>query len=268
VVDKAQIECRICAYICGQGSLLQAFREHLDPYALMAAHIFGYDINKNQHPIQRFIGKTAVLGLGYGCGYTRFHAMVLSSARALGVDMDVLKDMWSPQLAQRAVTTYRNHNKQIVDRWQWLDGVIKTVWMTGVPHEVRFSPVKITKGRIEGPGGLSMHYGTPHYDTDIQETRFSYGGRLYNMYGAKMLENIVQFLARINVMNDAMRISDRGFPFVLQAHDELVFIVPDDQVEECREVALYEMRRPPSWAEDLPLDAEVSVGQNYGEAKR
>lgn len=270
VVDKAQIECRICAYICGEKGLLQAFRDKEDPYALMASRVFSFIPAKNS--IERFIGKTAVLGLGYGCGPDRFYAMVISSARTLGIDMAVLDDIWSLQLAQRTVTTYRNLNSNIQQRWKWLDGIIQTVWSAGIQPMARepereFGPVKITKGCIEGPGGLCMYYGNPHFDADDQEFKFGYSGRLYKMYGAKMLENIVQFLSRINIMHDALRISDRGFPFALQAHDELVFIVPDDQVEECLEVALEEMRRPPSWAPDIPLDAEGSVGQSYGEAK-
>jgi DNA polymerase I-like protein with 3'-5' exonuclease and polymerase domains len=68
-------------------------------------------------------------------------------------------------------------------------------------------------------------------------------------------------------MHDALRISDRGFPFQLQSHDELAFIVPDAKVDECMAVALEEMRRAPSWAPGLPLDAEASFGQSYGDAR-
>jgi hypothetical protein len=181
--------------------------------------------------------------------------------------MTLPPEMWSESLAGRAVTTYRRYNAKIAQRWKWLDGIIGSVWMTGTPNAVRFAPVVIGRGYIEGPGGLRMHYHQPRFDMDTQEYVFNYGPRTYKMYGAKMLENIVQFLARIKVMNDALRISDRGFNFVSQSHDELAWIVPDSQVDECMTVALEEMRRPPSWAEGLPLDAECSFGQNYGEAK-
>jgi DNA polymerase len=265
VADKSQIEARINAYICGEEPLLNMFREKLDPYSLIASRIFGYGVNKKDHPVERFIGKTAVLGLGYGCGHNRFYAMVVASARMLGMDISMLD--WNLNMADRAVKVYRMANPGIVQRWKWLDGVLATTWCHGTPEMAQFGPVQITKGCVEGPNGLKMVYGSPHYDAEEQEYHFVYGGRLHKLYGAKFLENIVQFLARINTMHDALRISDRGFPFQLQSHDELAFIVPDAKVDECMAVALEEMRRAPSWAPGLPLDAEASFGQSYGDAR-
>jgi DNA polymerase len=267
VADKSQIECRIAAYICGQESLLQIFRARQDPYAELAGRIFRRAINKKVDVIERFIGKSGVLGLGYGCGHDRFYAMVIAQARTLGIDMAKLYEIWTPELALLTVRTYREMNQSIVQRWRWLDGVIATTWSHGTPQHMRFGPVLISKGCIEGPNGLRMQYADPRFDPETQNWRYTYDRRSYTMYGAKLLENIVQFLARINLMHDALRISDRGFPFVLQAHDELVWVVPDDQVEQCMNVALEEMRRPPSWASGIPLDAESSFGQNYGGAK-
>jgi DNA polymerase len=87
------------------------------------------------------------------------------------------------------------------------------------------------------------------------------------MYGPKLLENIVQALARIVVMNAALRIKDRGFLFKLQSHDELAFIVPTADVPRCMGIVLEEMRRRPSWAKELPLNAEAGHGPSYGDAK-
>jgi DNA polymerase len=102
---------------------------------------------------------------------------------------------------------------------------------------------------------------------DGNEWYYGYGGRRHKLYGAKFLENIIQYLARIVLMNAALRLNGRGYRFVLQAHDELGFIVPDAGVEEAKRIIHDEMVRPPSWALDLPLTASVGVGQNYGEAK-
>jgi DNA polymerase I-like protein with 3'-5' exonuclease and polymerase domains len=76
-------------------------------------------------------------------------------------------------------------------------------------------------------------------------------------------------------MNAALRIRDRGrhtdapyaFRFVLQAHDELVFIVPDELLDVAKQIIHGEMTRPPSWGKDIPLVADVGVGKSYGEAK-
>ena len=52
-----------------------------------------------------------------------------------------------------------------------------------------------------------------------------------------------------------------------QAHDELVFIVPKDDVDNAKAIVHREMTRPPSWAPDLPLTADIGIGASYGEAK-
>ena len=72
------------------------------------------------------------------------------------------------------------------------------------------------------------------------------------LYGAKILENITQALARVIVM---------------QAHDELVFAVPNDDVAEAKTVILEEMTREPDWLPGVPLAVEIGQGINYGEAK-
>jgi DNA polymerase bacteriophage-type len=88
-----------------------------------------------------------------------------------------------------------------------------------------------------------------------------------HLYGAKLLENISQALARIVIMQAAVRLAKRGYRFVLQAHDELVFVVPETEVEAAKKTILEEMIRPPLWMPNLPLAAEIGVGDNYGETK-
>ena len=69
-------------------------------------------------------------------------------------------------------------------------------------------------------------------------------------------------------MNATLRLWDRGYQFRLNAHDELVFIVPDADVDNARRIILEEMRRRPAWGLNLPVDAECGKGaQSYGDAK-
>jgi len=74
-------------------------------------------------------------------------------------------------------------------------------------------------------------------------------------------------LARIVIMQAAVRLARQGLRFVLQAHDELVFVVLDAKVEESKKLILDEMTREPKWLPGLPLAVEIGVGQNYGETK-
>jgi DNA polymerase len=153
------------------------------------------------------------------------------------------------------------------------------VWLSGSGATAAFGPVRVGYGYVEGPNGLFLRYAEPQM-TGVDELgrsvyKYRYGKVWHKMYGAKFLENIVQFLARIIVMNAALRIRDRGFVaanpadyrFVLQAHDELVFIVHDDEVDRAKRIIHTEMIRPPSWGRDIPLVADVGVGNSYGEAK-
>jgi DNA polymerase len=84
------------------------------------------------------------------------------------------------------------------------------------------------------------------------------------LYSGKLVENVVQWLARI-VMSQAMnRIVALGYRVVNCTHDELLVLIPDDahaqeNLERCRQ----EMIREPTWLPGIPLDAEASLGQRY-----
>lgn len=264
VADKAQIECRITALICRQFDLLDQFRNGQDPYSILGSKVFGFKVDKNIHTMERFIGKTGVLGLGFGCGHDKFYNMVVRSGRLLGMDMGALMGMWDPLLAQKTVTVYREANRGIVASWRKLGEILDTAWC-GAAGPVRWGPVMIGHGYVEGPGGLRMVYDVLPKDQDGH--RYKYGRGTHKMYGAKFLENIVQFLARIDLMDGALRLWDRGYRFAHQAHDELVFLVPDADVDNAKKIIHEEMTRSPMWAPDLPLAAEVGVGQSYGDAK-
>jgi len=153
---------------------------------------------------------------------------------------------------------------QIPSGWRELDNLIHTSLKGG--NVAKFGPVRIEKGRVALPNGLYLNYNNLRIDEN-DEWWYDYGKFTHKLYGAKLMENIVQALARIVVMNAALRIADRGYNFRLQAHDELVFIVPDDDLENAKNIVHTEMIRPPSWAPDIPLTADVGIGLSYGEAK-
>jgi DNA polymerase len=96
---------------------------------------------------------------------------------------------------------------------------------------------------------------------------YTYGREDHKIYGAKFLENIIQFLARIVLFDAAVRLADLGYRFVLQVHDELVFVIHEKDVDTGKEVIKRELTRPPTWAPDLPLTADVNHGLSYGDAK-
>lgn len=265
VADLEQIECRVNAWLCGQEDLLDVFAKGLDPYALLASAIFGFKVDKKVHLLERFIGKSGVLGLGFQCGASKFYNMVIRAARVMGMDMAALLQIWTPALAQKTVDIYRRQNGAITRTWKMLDDILATSWCGRAPP-VWVGPVEIGHGYVLLPNGMKMNYQVKSTDTNAGLS-YLYEGREHSIYGGKFLENIVQALARIILMNAAMRIWDRGLRFYSQAHDDLGFIVPIDHVKEAQNVIHQEFVCAPSWARRLSLGAAVTSGPSYGDGK-
>lgn len=271
VADEAQIEARLSAWIAKETTLLREFAQNLDPYGQLGATIFGLPapVSKKQfntdHPTERFIGKTGILGLGYGAGADKFFSMVLSSARTqLGRD---LSGTFFQADAQKAVTTYRNRYHAMPRCWNLLQ-YSGLAALTGQAVSMVMPPVVIKRGKIVGPNGQEMIYPDLKLDPVTSDWTYQNGPVRSKIYGAKMLENITQWLAKCIVMDAAIRLN-RLFKFrmALQAHDELVFVVKKDTVPHAKQIIKLEMERRPQWAPDLPLEVEVNSGRTYGDAK-
>ena len=264
-VDASQIEARIAAWFAGQTSMVDAFANGEDIYSSFASEVFGYPVNKKDHKVERFIGKTAVLGLQYGLGWQKFQKTVaLQSKAQVGQEVKL-----SDEEAMRVVNTYRQTYQMIPAIWSKLNNALPT--MTSSHYSEDLTPIIIEHERIKLPSGLYLNY--HNLENKNGQWWFTFGGKPKYIYGGKMLENITQALARIVVMDAAVRVRKRLRQITddvwlnLQVHDELVYVVPNDLVDVTETVVLQEMRRRPSWGLDIPLDAESGIGLSYGEAK-
>jgi hypothetical protein len=252
--DLAQIEARCVATLAGQTALVEAFRHNDDVYALFAGIVFGRSVTKKDHPAERYIGKTAILGLGYGCGHERFFKMVVTQARQFDIP---LHNLFNEQTAERTVDTYRHLFNRIPRLWRQLDDCLNRIINNSNPDQQQkwpdpdIGPLTMKSGRIELPNGMALIY--------------ERGDK--TLYGAKLLENCTQALARIVLMQAAVRLARRGYRFVHQGHDELCFVVPNDQVDTLKTILQEEMTKPPDWLLELPLSVEIGVGDNYGACK-
>jgi DNA polymerase len=262
-IDASQIEARITAWICGQDDLVGQFAKGEDVYSSFASEVFGYPVGKKTHPNERFIGKTSVLGLGFQVGAAKFsNTIEVQSQLQLGQKIDMPLEE-----AMRIVSLYRTKYSNISRAWRTLhnEGIAA---LAGTNPGFTFGPCSFEKGAVLLPSGLRLFY------HDLQQTNgergpqweFVYGGEYKKLYGGKLLENIVQSLARIITMDAALLIQ-RHLGLGMQVHDELVYGVKREAVEEFKALALQEMRRRPDWAPDLPLEAEAGTGSSYGEAK-
>ena len=262
VIDSSQIEARLVAWLCGAVDLLDQFANSLDPYSIFASFVFGRTITKADKA-ERFLGKTSILGMGFGVGWKKFQNTVkVSSLEQTGVQITL-----TDEEANRFVNTYRHVNHQVPTTWRILNDNIRL--LAGGQGNFSIGPCVFHPGRIRLPSGLDLKY------HDLRNTGdgwvFSYAGKPRRLYGGALLENIIQALARIIVSDASTRIRARldalGIRLALQVHDELVYIVPDQYVAPVRAILTEEMNRRPLWAPDLPLASECEAGQTYGDAK-
>jgi len=259
--DAAQIEARFLAWYCGQTDLLELFRSGVDVYAAFASRLFGMTVHKDTHPVERFLGKTAVLGCGYGCGYEKFMSMVKTLSALAGEPLDL-----PAHEALRIINTYRQVNDRIKWKWEWLNQTALTQLAYHGGEEIVDGPVTFRQFEVTGPNGLKMHY--PGLHRRDGEWYYDDAGVLTKLYGGKLIENLMQHLARVYIMQVALRMIPfalrLGARLVLQAHDQLVYCVQEQYVELLKRLLHTEMTAPPQWASGLPLATDVKVGAHYG----
>jgi DNA polymerase family A len=269
VADARQIEARMNAWFCSEMDLLQQFRDGVDVYALFASIIYKRPINKDDHPKERFIGKTGVLQLGYQAGWRKFQGTVWIQSYD---DPDGPIEL-SEDEARQAVWAYRTTNSRIKAMWEIIPLWFPILAGDAAPRE--FKCLKIEKGRIVGPNGLCLYYDNVNFNHDNGEWSgqwtYDYNDHTYKIYGGKGLENMIQFLSRIATMQAAIRLkkpmAELHSRLTHTSHDELVYLVPYEFVEDSEALLRTEMRRAPDWAPSLPLDVDIGVGLTYADAK-
>lgn len=223
-----------------------------------------FTILTNDGPL---IVHNCILGLGYQMGAPKFQNTVRVQSRLqLGQELIIpLVD------AGNIVQAYRRRFSKIVDGWKTMQNALPAL----ASHDSGFEygPFKFRHQKIVGPNGLCLFYhGLNHELFKGQwQWRFKYGREWKSLYGGKLVENLVQFAARIHTMEAASRASRRfhnyGLTFVNQVHDELVFVVPDAVVSEFLQCLIEELSSAPNWAPGIPLAAEGNFGLSYAEAK-
>ncbi len=250
--DLSQIEARITATLAGQSVLINAFRSGVDVYSMFATQAFGYEVNKVDHPTERFVGKTCILGLGYQVGAEKLR----TTLKAGGVEVTL-------EEAQRYVSTYRKTYSKIRQLWYTADSMIRYM---AEGKTIELGPVKTIKDGILLPNGRRLNYPDLRRDS-LGQWVYTYRGKPATLYGGKLIENIVQALAAIVVSTAEVYLYRRGWLSSLQAHDELVYVILGSLVEKFCKVLEKVLTRPVEWMPDLPVAAEVAYGDNYAEAK-
>lgn len=268
--DSSNIESRVLAWFAGQTDLVQEYRDGVDVYSSFASTVYNKPINKHDNPKERFVGKTCILGLGYGTGHTKLqHSLEVSKVK---IPLDE---------AKRIVSLYRSRYFSIPILWKQADEAIHL--MSQGYNSIIGVGIQLKAGnnRVMLPNGMSIFYNNLRTEVNpfTQKPGLVYYNRRkpVNIYGAKVIENIVQALARI-VVFDQMLVVHKWLKakeakdgvrraVCLMVHDEVVCCVPESEMEETKAFMEKAMSVAPTWAPDLPVACEAGVGYCYGDAK-
>lgn len=265
VRDSSNVELRMSAAFCEHHEKLELFRSGGDPYITMATKIFGYMCNKKDHPTERGVGKATELGCGYGMGRERFRNYL--NAGPLGMPPTFLEDI--PALAHEVnpyltvVNAYREQNWPIPEMWRRLESVLMDMTYQGT--NTTLGPLKITFERMTGPNGLSLQY--PQLGYRNKQWSYLSADGWTNLFGGKVLENIIQFLSRIGICEQMVLIAAMveylGGRCVLQVHDEIVSLVWSEIIDEFDAFASEVMHTDLTWMPSCPLASEADIGPTY-----
>jgi hypothetical protein len=264
--DESQIELRVCAEFCGQTDLIEDLRHGADVYSKQATKWFGFQVSK-ANVGERFCGKTGMLSCQFQVGHRKYQGSVKHLSLEQAGKLIVLSD----DEARRHVQVYRTDNYKIVAMWKYLLQVVIPA-MTRPDTDFMVGPVRVMFEKIVLPNGLCLHYRGLHRNAFTGEWIFYYGRFAKKLYGGKLLENIVQALARIITMDVALRLVDVLAEnylarLALQAHDELAYVCPDEHAPMVKHLLEQEMRVSPVWMPNIPLNCEAGIGKNYGGVK-
>jgi len=273
-VDASQIEARLNACLSGEDELVEAFRRGEDVYASFAGQIYHKTINKRDHPNERFVGKTGILSLGYSSSAIVFQNMVRNQSRDQSQGKNII-DM--PLIdAQAIVDLYRATYPNIKLNWDHAGRIVmpQLAGLMGLHDGGMWGPLEIHKFAIRLPNGNWLRYRDLcqiwDEETNRQKWMFYRGQIPTYLYGAKLVENVIQALAFVHIMEVAHRVyvmTNGLLRPAHQVHDELIYVEDEKLAPQIEELVRTEMSRPPVWMPDAPLAAEGGWGPTYGDTK-
>jgi hypothetical protein len=302
VGDLSQIEPRVLAYLADYEDMLLIFQQGGDPYAAFGAQMFNIPgMTKESHPDLRQSAKSALLGCGYGLGWASFAAQLLTGflgappvmydkafAKKLGVDRKYIDKFmaWDDNLlkleaiphtcsledllthavaSKRIIDIYRSTAWPVVAFWDMCGTLIEKSLAGG--QEFVYKCIKFRKEEIVLPNGMSLLYPNLRQIKDDEgRSQWVYGPDATKLYPGKITNNIVQGTARI-VMTDGMLRVGKKYPIKGTVHDELIAVVPDEEVADAKTWVLAQMTMEPKYMQGIPLDADGGAHRRYGLAK-
>lgn len=267
--DFSAIEARVIAWLADEAWRLAVFRTHGKIYEASASAMFDVPISRiergNPEYALRQKGKVAELALGYQGGPG---ALVAMGALDMGLEESELPEI---------VSRWRGANPAIVSLWNEMNTTAIAVITGGEAKQVKGLTLAREYDHTNGldfftialPSGRKLYYANPA----ITQNRWGNPSIRYfglnqtvkkwqaqETYGGKLVENVVQAIARDCLAEAIERLEAAGYPVVFHVHDEVVI---ETTKKHDLETVCQLMREPMPWAPDLPLDAEGWTGNYY-----
>ncbi len=265
-VDFSNIEARILAWLAGQEDILSAFREGEDVYKLMAADIYRKapeEVTKDE----RFVGKTAILGLGYGMGAAKFK----DTCTRFGHPID-------DEFAEEVVRLYRGINTEVKSMWSDMDsaarkavirpgsvqysGMIRflAAAINGIPYLIMKLPSTrvIMYPQVKVAGRDMSYFSQEHYEGRQYKRGDGWDGRR-KLYGGLLVENAVQGVAFDLMAGGAIEAERQGYKICALIHDQCLAYGGEEDLPGL----ISAMTTLPDWARGLPLEADGKVTRYY-----
>jgi DNA polymerase len=258
--DSSQIEARVLAWLSGQEDVVKQFADGEDVYSIFSSSVYNRTITKADE-VERFVGKTCILGLGFGTGAAKLQH-TLATAQPVSVKLP-------EEQCKTIVGIYRDKNYKIPELWGDADRMLSTMMNGNIKKPIQLGEHGCLFYDNEGvilPNGLRIRYPNLRRVEKDGKSQIVYDSRKgeISTWGGSIVENVVQALARIVVGKQMLAISER-YRVALTVHDAAVVVVQEDDVPEAVAYINKVMSTPPDWATGLPVACETKVGATYGD---
>ena len=264
VVDATAIELRINHTLWQEESSMELFAADpggADVYREFAGKALYDKRPEDVTPEERGVGKVAQLQLGYQSGA----ATLCAHARQRGVNMSL-------EQAQQVTAAWRTAYPRIVNAWRHCTAAL--LHMKAGATDIPLDRWGLCLGQPDGvstPGGYIMY---PDLKLSVdkftgrQRLVYRDGDQWVDIYGGKMVANIVQHLARQIFAGYVLAIKARlgQYPGAL-VHDEVLAAYLAHLAQWALDQTLDIMRQSPAWWPQLTLWAEGGRGTVYGDIK-
>ena len=281
IVDLAQIEARLTAWLAGDYEFLEQLGEGMSPYEAHARLTMGWTGGKlkDEDPGLYMLAKVRVLQLGYGSGWFKFAETVKSYGQQDLLDLPFTKadeirfkefaSAYQPGKATMyptlstfdrrqwvnayiQVADFRSKNPGITAAWKAHDWALKDAAKDGEDYS------------FEIPSGRELRYTRCRIETDGITAATQEGSvrRTYT-YGANLFQNKIQATARDIFAHMLVKIDEAGYKIVMHVHDEVVIEVDTARAKEGLKEVIEIMSTAPEWAQEVPLAAEGIITKEY-----